>query len=228
MHFLEACELIDPAVAQQYMVKKDKTKDELFAEDFATCVELYCRNKQLPILQIFDVYDGGNKGFLKFSEFKDLAMDVNTEQSYGAIEIEQLFNYADNNKSEKITKDEFFRVIMAKHYNEWLKNIYAPYYPHFEHIRIALRNHRKKDLKDLFDTDKEIVGFESFNRTAPELDYDRRSDDLFNLMKAFEDEEIKNHVNIGKVAFSYQATKTVRADRSSTFDSSAYWQTSKI
>jgi hypothetical protein len=212
MHFLESCGLVDPGVAQQYVVKKDKTKEEQFAEDFASCVELYCRTKGLPVLQIFDVYDGGNKGFLTFSEFKGLAIDVNTEDSYGVIEIEKLFNYVDSNKSEKITKDEFFRIIMAKHYSEWLKVMYNAYNPHFDHMRIALRNRKCRNFTEFFETDKDIIGFETFNRKAPELEYDRRSESLFSLMKAFEDEEYSNHVNIAKVECRYEVTKTHRFD----------------
>jgi hypothetical protein len=213
MHFLETCELIDPTIAQQYVRKMEKNPDELFAEDFASCVELYCRTQNLPVLQIFDVYDQGNKGFLTFSEFRALAVKVNTEQTYGEIEIEKLFNYVDSNRSEKITKNEFFKVIMSKHYTSWLNNKYSAYTPHFVQIKNALKNHKKRDLKEFFSTDKDVVGFENFNRAASFLEYDRRSDDLFQLMKAFEDEEFPNNVNIAKVLLSHQVTKDARSSR---------------
>lgn len=217
MHFLESCELIDPAVAQIHLKKHDKNADEQFAEDFASCVELYCRTQGLPVLQIFDVYDQGNKQHLNFSEFRALAVKVNTEQSYGEIEIEKLFNYVDSNRSEKITKDEFYRVILSKHYAEWLNNMYSSYTPHFNQIRTALRNKRKRDLKEFFATESDCVSFENFNRSSTFLDYERRSDAVFDLMKAFEDDELKNHVNIAKVGHSYLASKNDRPVRRRSF-----------
>ena len=208
VRFLLDLELIDELTAQTFLRKTEKTVEQTAFEEFASFVELMCRKQGIDILQIFDLCDKDHKGYITFSEFKYLATQARNDGSYGEIEIERLFSYADSNNSQRITKDEFYRVILSKHYSNLLQSMYASYMRDFDQIRTALKNLRKRDLKDFFQTDQDFVSDELFMRESRNLGYDERSDSLYKIIQAFQDGEVKNKIDIKKVLICYIASKT--------------------
>ena len=86
--------------------------------------------------------------------------------------------------------------------------MYASYTRDFDQIRTALKNLRKRDLKDFFQTDQDFVSDELFMRESRNLGYDERSDSLYKIIQAFQDGEIKNNIDIKKVLICYIASKT--------------------
>jgi Ca2+-binding EF-hand superfamily protein len=136
---------------------------------------------------------------MTFSGFRDLAQKVNVDEAYNDIQIEKLFNYVDSNGTDEVTRDEFYKVIFPRQYAEMIGNVYAKYAPDFEHIKSALRHQRRANLKEFFKTDRNVVTFELFMKSSSFLDFDPRSQRVFELMSAFEDQEKPHHVNIEKV-----------------------------
>lgn len=215
LRFLQDAELVDREVADKFLHKTEKTLEEKKLEQFAGLVELYCRVQNLPIFQIYDVYDTGMKGHLTYDEFKDLSHAIRGKDSdFNDYEVENLFCFVDNNKSHKITKDEFYRVILAKYYDEWLYKSYAFYDPVLEVIRTSLRNQKCRNVKEFFDTQHNTVNFQDFSMAGPRLGLgDGRSDEFFKFMTAFEDEELRTQVNLVKVGLDYEASKSARPPR---------------
>lgn len=205
--FLVKINLMDRVTAERYLNKTTERQDNSVLHEFASFLELFCRNNNIEIFNIFDNYDPNGSGYMLFDQFKRLAGSIKSEHIYGSVEIENLFDLIDGNQSGKVTKEEFYKVVLPQHYASMMQNRYFKHNNDFDQINDALRSQRKQNLKAFFSTSKDCVIFETFMKSATMLNYDMRSQGLFDLMKSFEDQEHANSVNITKVCYGLLVTR---------------------
>lgn len=197
--FLLGASVIDKPTAERYMSTANQRVETTVLDEFASYLELFCRNNNIDISNIFSLCDGQGKGYITFDEFRELARRIKDENVYGSVEIEKMFDMIDANQSNKVTKEEFYKIVLPKHYKVAMESKYMQWHADLDLINSSLRNNRKKDLKTLFVTAQGSIPFQTCMEAAPHLGYEMRSRRLWDLMKAFEDEEHRDHVSLEKV-----------------------------
>jgi Ca2+-binding EF-hand superfamily protein len=197
--FLLGAGIIDKPTAERYLSTANKRVEVTILDEFASYLELFCRNNNIDISNIFSVCDGQGKGYITFEEFRDLARRIKSENVYGSVEIEKMYDMIDTNQSNKVTKEEFYKIVLPKHYKVAVESSYMQWHADLDTINAALRNSRKKDLKTAFVTSQGSIPFQNFMEAAPQLGYEMRSKRLWDLMKAFEDQEHRDCVSLEKV-----------------------------
>lgn len=197
--FLLGASIIDRPTAERYMSSANQRVEVTVLDEFASYLELFCRNNNIDISNIFSLCDGHGKGYITFEEFRDLARRIKEENVYGSVEIEKMFDMIDANQSNKVTKEEFYKIVLPKHYKAAMESKYMQWHADLDLINSSLRNNRKKDLKSLFVTAQGSIPFQTCMEAATQLGYEMRSRRLWDLMKAFEDEEHRDHVSLEKV-----------------------------
>ena len=196
LDFMRDNKIIDEpkhALYHKELLESKKTTD---IDELAGFIEQYCLLKDIPIAEFFTRFDTQRTGQLDLPGFRRLVETVDTGLNFGRSTVENMFEILDSNKSQVITRNEFYALVLKKHYREYLVNQHKVWTDQYKQINKTLREKKIKDLQAVYNAPSGCVEFNAFRKHALMIGLDTSANYYIEMLKAFEDEERPGHVNI--------------------------------
>lgn len=151
------------------------------------------------MIEFFYSFDTSRSGGLNLVEFKKLVSQVDRDGLINNINKQNLYDLLDSNRSGKVTIDEFLEKALGQRNVVNEAQIFSNFLPELTEIDKVLRMRKKADLFQFFNTSGSTVSKATFGEAAGLLGFYPGTHRYLEFLRAFQDLERSDMVDIKKV-----------------------------
>jgi len=151
------------------------------------------------VVEFFYSFDSTKSGGLNQIEFTKLVSQVDRDGLINKINKQTLYDSLDSNKSGRVSIEEFLEKALGQRNVANEARIFSTFLPELTEIDKVLRQRKKADLYQFFNTSGSSVSKAIFGETAGLLGFYPGTPRYMEFLRAFQDRERPDMVSIGQV-----------------------------